>query len=66
MINRINVKSWVDEVKKRAEKRAVASGSTVKWPQEIEEALVIERNGWGDSNVPIIWITVSTVQLVEV
>lgn len=65
MINRINVKSWVDEVKKRAEKR-LANGSTVKWPQEIEEALVIERNGWGDSNVPIIWITVSTVQLVEV
>lgn len=65
MINRINVKSWVDEVKKRAEKR-LASSSTVKWPQEIEEALVIERNGWADSNVPIIWITVSTVQLVEV
>lgn len=65
MINRINVKSWIDEVKKRAEKR-LANGSTVKWPQEIEEALVIERNGWGDSNVPIIWITVSTVQLVEV
>lgn len=65
MINRINVKSWVDEVKKRAEKR-LASGSTVKWPQEIEEALVIQRNGWADSNVPIIWITVSTVQLVEV
>lgn len=40
----------VDEVKKRTEKR-LASDSTVKWPQEIEEALVIERNGWADSNM---------------
>lgn len=23
----------------------------MKWPQEIEEALVIERNGWADSNM---------------